>query len=102
MASRRPPLLMVFVVDASVVAGWFLPDERAETSDALAFRMRSEDAIAPDLFGHEARSLLLTALWRGPDPRSGGLHLIGPSCDNPAQKRWPERCRSDSATGDQA
>jgi predicted nucleic acid-binding protein len=56
---------MVFVVDASVAAGWFLPDERTENSDALALRMQSEEGIAPDLFWHEARSLLLAAPRRG-------------------------------------
>jgi hypothetical protein len=61
---------MVFVVDASVAAGWFLPDERTENSDALALRMQSEEAIAPDLFWHEARSLLLAALRRGRIPEA--------------------------------
>ena len=56
---------MAFVVDASVAAGWLLPDERTDIADALALRMQSEDAIAPDLFWHEARSLLVTALRRG-------------------------------------
>jgi predicted nucleic acid-binding protein len=56
---------MAFVIDASVAAGWLLPDERSDIADALAFRMQSEDAIAPDLFWHEARSLLVTALRRG-------------------------------------
>ncbi len=55
---------MAFVVDASVAAGWLLPDERTEIADALAMRMQAEDAIAPDLFWHEARSLLVTALRR--------------------------------------
>jgi predicted nucleic acid-binding protein len=55
---------MAFVVDASVVAGWLLPDERTDVADALALRLRSEDALAPDLFWHEARSLLVTALKR--------------------------------------
>jgi predicted nucleic acid-binding protein len=55
---------MAFVVDASVAAGWLLPDERSEVADALAFRMQLEDALAPDLFWHEARSLLVTALRR--------------------------------------
>jgi hypothetical protein len=60
VASRRSPLLTAFVVDASVAAGWLLPDERNEIADALAFRMQSEDALAPDLFWREARSLLVT------------------------------------------
>jgi predicted nucleic acid-binding protein len=56
---------MAFVVDASAAAGWLLPGERTEIADALAFRLQSEDGIAPDLFWHEVRSLLLTALRRG-------------------------------------
>ena len=55
---------MAFIIDASVAAGWLLPDEKTEIADALAFRMQSEDALAPDLFWHEARSLLVTALRR--------------------------------------
>ena len=61
---------MAFVVDASVAGGWLLPDERTERSDALALRMQSEDAIAPDLFWHEACSLLLNALRRGRIPEA--------------------------------
>ncbi len=55
---------MVFIVDASVATGWLLPDERTDIADALALRLKVEDAIAPDLFWHEARSLLVTALRR--------------------------------------
>lgn len=55
---------MAFVVDASVAAGWLLPDECTDIADALALRMQSEDALAPDIFWHEARSLLVTALRR--------------------------------------
>ena len=61
---------MAFVVDASVTAGWFLPDERTDIADAIALRMQSEDAMAPDLFWHEALSLLLTALRRGRIPET--------------------------------
>jgi predicted nucleic acid-binding protein len=55
---------MAFIVDASVAAGWLLPDEQTDIADALALRLKSEDALAPDLFWHEARSLLVTALRR--------------------------------------
>jgi len=55
---------MAFVVDASIAAGWLLPDERTDIADALALRMQSEDAFAPDLFWHEVRSLLVTATRR--------------------------------------
>ena len=55
---------MAFIVDASVAAGWLLPDEQTDIADALALRLKAEDAIAPDLFWHEPRSLLVTALRR--------------------------------------
>jgi predicted nucleic acid-binding protein len=55
---------MAFIVDASVAAGCLLPDEKTEIADALALRMQAEDAVAPDLCWHEARSLLVTALRR--------------------------------------
>jgi predicted nucleic acid-binding protein len=61
---------MAFVVDASVAAGWLLPDEPTDIADVLAFRMQSDDALAPDLFWHEALSLLLTALRRGRIPET--------------------------------
>jgi predicted nucleic acid-binding protein len=61
---------MAFVVDASVAGGWLLPDEPTEIADVLAFRMQSEDALAPDLFWHEALSLLLTAVRRGRIPEA--------------------------------
>jgi predicted nucleic acid-binding protein len=55
---------MAFIVDASIAAGWLLPDEKTDIADALALRMQSEDAVAPDLFWHEVRSLLVTAVRR--------------------------------------
>ncbi len=55
---------MPFIVDASVAAGWFLPDERTDATDLLAFQLEGEDALAPDLFWHETRSLLITAFRR--------------------------------------
>ncbi len=30
---------MAFIVDASITAGWLLPDEKTEIADALALRM---------------------------------------------------------------
>ena len=61
---------MAFVVDASVAAGWFLPDEPTDIADILALRMQQDDTLAPDLFWREALSLLLTALRRGRIPET--------------------------------
>ncbi len=52
---------MPFVVDASIVAAWFLPDETSDVADKALEMLETEDAIAPDLLAHELRSILLSA-----------------------------------------
>lgn len=56
---------MPIVIDASVVAPWFLPDEANAAADALATRTADEGAVAPDLLWHEVRNFLVRALRRG-------------------------------------
>lgn len=56
---------MPFVVDASVVGAWFLPDEENTLADETLARMEDDDAFAPDLLIHEIRSILLSAERRG-------------------------------------
>jgi predicted nucleic acid-binding protein len=55
---------MAFVVDASVVGAWLLPDEDSVLAEIAMARMAEEDAHAPDLLWHEIRSLLLNAARR--------------------------------------
>lgn len=50
---------MPFVVDASVAAAWYLPDERAPGPTRLLERLREEWAVAPGLFWFEIRNILL-------------------------------------------
>jgi hypothetical protein len=38
---------MSFVVDASIVAAWLLPDESNELAEYARLAMKSEDALAP-------------------------------------------------------
>ncbi|WP_320199442.1 type II toxin-antitoxin system VapC family toxin [Agrobacterium sp. rho-13.3] len=52
---------MAFVVDASVVAAWFLPDEISDVAEKALEKLETEDAIAPDLLSHELRNILLSA-----------------------------------------
>jgi predicted nucleic acid-binding protein len=56
---------MAFVVDASLVAAWLLPDEKTPESEALLDRLSGEPVLAPDLIRHEIRSLILIAVKRG-------------------------------------
>lgn len=52
---------MAFVLDVSVAAKWFLPDERCAFADALLERVMGEGAYAPALFRWEIESVLLAA-----------------------------------------
>jgi predicted nucleic acid-binding protein len=52
---------MSFVVDASLAGAWFLPDEHNEAATALALRLTEGGVIAPNLFWHEVRNLLVSA-----------------------------------------
>lgn len=52
---------MAFIVDASVVAAWFLPDEDSAVADEALARLETQDAFAPDLLSHELRNILLSA-----------------------------------------
>jgi predicted nucleic acid-binding protein len=56
---------MSFVVDASIAASWFLPDEATPSATALARRAAREYPTVPSLFVHEMRNLLVMALRRG-------------------------------------
>jgi predicted nucleic acid-binding protein len=53
---------MGFVVDASMVAAWLMPDEQTPEADALLDLLRETLALAPDLLRHEIRSLFLAAV----------------------------------------
>ena len=56
---------MGFVVDASVIAAWLLPDETSPIADAVTERLVSEDAFAPAIWWFEIRNILLIAERRG-------------------------------------
>jgi predicted nucleic acid-binding protein len=55
---------MLCVLDASVTAALFLPDEASDRSTALAARINRHGAAAPSLWQLELANLLLTALRR--------------------------------------
>jgi predicted nucleic acid-binding protein len=61
-----------FVVDASIAASWFLPNEATPSATALARRAAREYPTVPSLFVHEMRNLLIMAARRG---RVGEAHI---------------------------
>ena len=56
---------MAFVIDASLAAIWFLPDEADPATAALGEEAARDPPVVPSLFLHEMRSLLITAARRG-------------------------------------
>ena len=55
---------MAFVVDNSVVCGWFLENQATPYSDAIAERLRDDRAVAPALWELEFSNVLRTACLR--------------------------------------
>lgn len=56
---------MSFVLDASIAAAWFLPDEQHEAADQLMTDVRTTVGLVPALFWFETRNLFLVAERRG-------------------------------------
>ncbi|GJE56149.1 MULTISPECIES: type II toxin-antitoxin system VapC family toxin [Methylobacterium] len=56
---------MAFVVDASAIAAWVLPDESNPVADLVAARLTSESASAPGIWWFEIRNILVMAERRG-------------------------------------
>jgi predicted nucleic acid-binding protein len=56
---------MAFVVDASMAAAWFVPDERNDAADRLMANLTGDPGHAPSLFWFETRNLFLMAERRG-------------------------------------
>lgn len=66
---------MSFVVDASVIAAWLLPNEADADADALLLKIVDSRPIAPDLLAHEFRSLVTKAVRRS-RVEAGDLALL--------------------------
>ena len=56
---------MAFVLDNSVVTGWYLPSQATDYSDAMATRLEVEKALVPTLWQLELANVLKTACTKG-------------------------------------
>ncbi|WP_449370276.1 type II toxin-antitoxin system VapC family toxin [Thiomonas sp.] len=56
---------MPFVIDNSVVCGWFLSNQATPYTEAIAQRLLDDTAIAPGLWPLELANVLRTACQRG-------------------------------------
>ena len=64
---------MTLVIDASVAAGWFLPDEQPTANDAVMQALLTTRSASPSLFWFEVRNVLLMAEKRGRLPSGEAL-----------------------------
>src|SRR3984893_7842675 len=70
---------MAFVVDASVVGSWVLPDENHPEALTALERLKDDEAFAPSLLWFELRNLLLANERRQritPPPSAPALNLV--------------------------
>ena len=67
---------MAFVLDASVVLAWLLPDERSEAAQRLVVRAARERAHVPSLLMLEVGNALLQAERRSRLRRATRLELL--------------------------
>jgi len=67
---------MNFVVDASIVAAWLLPDEENELAEQARAAMVDSDALAPNLLWHEIRNILVVSERRNRVAADGVANLL--------------------------
>ena len=67
---------MPTVIDASVAAAWFLPDEEAPLADLVLRELPRTGGIVPDLFPHEIRNILISNERRGRIQPSDSAHFL--------------------------
>ncbi len=57
-------VMVDFVIDASVLCAWALPDENSATAETAIINLRGSNVIAPDLIWHEVRNVPMVARRR--------------------------------------
>ena len=55
---------MPFVLDNSVVSGWYLASQRSDYSDAMALRLQDDKALVPTIWELELTNVLRAACLR--------------------------------------
>jgi predicted nucleic acid-binding protein len=56
---------MPFVLDNSVVTGWYIGDQASDYADAIAARLETDRAIVPAVWQLEFTNILRTACMKG-------------------------------------
>lgn len=56
---------MPFVLDNSVITGWYIEDQATDYTEAIAARLETDQAMVPALWQLEFANVLKTACTRG-------------------------------------
>lgn len=76
---------MPFVLDNSVVAGWFLEDQATPYTDAIAARLEEDRAVVPALWQLEFANVLRTACKRKRIAAAQAQQIIEQVCSLPIE-----------------
>ena len=76
---------MPFVLDNSVVAGWFLEDQATPYPDAIAARLEEDRAVVPALWQLEFAKVLRTACKRNRIAAAQAQQVIEQICSLPIE-----------------
>lgn len=76
---------MPFVLDNSVVAGWFLEDQATPYTDAIAARLEEDRAVVPALWQLEFANVLRTACKRNRIAAAQAQQVIEQICSLPIE-----------------
>lgn len=67
---------MPFVLDNSVVTGWYLGDQASAYTDAIAFKLQDDKALVPPLWQMELANVLKTACTKGKLPITQARQIL--------------------------
>lgn len=76
---------MPFVLDNSVVAGWFLEDQATPYTDAIAARLEEDRAVVPALWQLEFANVLRIACKRNRIAAAQAQQIIEQICSLPIE-----------------
>ena len=66
----------MFVLDASVAAGWLFPDEVTEYTETVLDRLRSTGAVVPEIWALEIANILLVGERRQRQTEAQTAYLV--------------------------
>jgi predicted nucleic acid-binding protein len=67
---------MPFVLDNSVVTGWYLNDQASAYTDAIALKLQDDKALVPSLWQMELANVLKTACTKGKLPLTQARQIL--------------------------